>query len=454
MNGDDMKNYSIWKDHKIERNYEELKEDKEVDVLIIGGGLTGVSSLYHLRESNLKVMLVEQNKIGHGVTGNSTGKLTYLQNDLLDKIRHYYSDEVLKKYLSSQIKTIKKIKEVIEKEQIDCDLEEVDSYLYTNKTKEIEKLKDLERLLLKNNIPIIEETTLFVKSKFMIKGKNTYLFHPIKFLYGLLKKNPFPIYEHTSIRKIEKEEDYYICDTNNDNRIKTKIIILASHYPYFIKPFYFPLKVSLEKSYLSASIFPTKPFSLISYSNPFISIRTHNDYLIYLSNSHSLNKNTCDKENFKELLKKLKDFQITPEYCWSNIDIMTSDSLPLIGEINKNMYLGTGYNTWGLTNGFLAGKIITDIISERENEYIELFSPKRLNEKHILSYIGNTYKNIDGYMKGYTSSNKTKYKCPHLGCRLIYNELESTFECPCHGSKFREDGTCISAPANKDLKIE
>ena len=181
-------------------------------------------------------------------------------------------------------------------------------------------------------------------------------------------------------------------------------------------------------------------------------MRTYKNYLVYLSNSHSINQDICDKDHFRELLKKVKDLDLEPEYLWSNIDIMTSDGLPFIGSLKENMLIGTGYNTWGLTNGFLAGKILSDIIMKRDNPYISLFSPHRKNKKNMISYVSNSYKNIDGFIKGYLKSSSS-YICPHLGCKLIYNEVENTFDCPCHGSRFNGDGKCISGPSNKDIDI-
>ena len=140
-----MKNISIWKDNYKETNYKELNKDIEVDVLIIGGGITGISSLFYLKDSNLKVALVEQNKIGLSTTGNSTGKLTYLQNDLIDKVRKFYNDDIAIEYIKSQIETINNIKRITDEYNIDCDLEKVNSYLYSNK--DIYKIKDLERFL-------------------------------------------------------------------------------------------------------------------------------------------------------------------------------------------------------------------------------------------------------------------------------------------------------------------
>ncbi len=448
-NGDNMKNYSIWKKDNQKTSYPSLENDLEVDVLIIGGGLTGISSLYHLRKSNLKVVLVEQNKIGYGITGNSTGKLNVLQNDLLDKIRNYYNDDIASLYLSSQIEAIKDIMKAIKDKPIQCNLEKVETYLYTNQEKEIKKLKELKVFLQNNHLEIKDGNNMFVESKYMIKG-SSYIINPLKLIKGLIKNNPFPIYEKTSIKKIIKKKNSYICYTKN-HHIKAKYVILACHYPTFIKSLFFPLKVNIEKSYLSSSICPTKPFSLISYSYPFTSIRTYQDSIIYLSNSHIIDTKLKDKNHYKELKIKLKKLNLYPDYLWSNTDIMTSDGLPLIGELEKNLLIATGYNTWGLTSSFLSGKVLRDIIEKRKNPYIDLFSPNRKRIKDISFYIKNIYHNINAYLKSYCISN-TSYKCPHMGCKLIYNEIENTYDCPCHGSRFLEDGTIITSPANQIFK--
>lgn len=445
-----MKKISIWEDTTNIEKYDKLNKDTTTDVLIIGGGITGISTLYNLNNSKLKVILVEQNRIGMGVTGKSTGKLTYLQNDLLDKIRNNFNDDILLQYIESQRTIIKKITNIIKKENIDCELEKVSSSIYTNKDDEITKLLSLKKLLEQNNIKVKNIKSNLVESKYNITVDDTYHFHPLKFIEGLLKNNKYPIYENTSIKKIEKDNDYYICHTDK-YKIKAKYIVIASHYPFFNIPYLFPIKGYLEKSYLSASNTNIKPVSLISYSYPFISIRNYKDYLIYLSNSHSLNKDIDNDKNFKELKKKLKDLNLTPEYLWSNIDIITNDGLPYIGKIKDNLLIGTGYNTWGLANGFLAGTILTDIINNKENKYIDLFNPNRINISGITGIVSNGIKNIDGYIKGFmnTTDNKT---CPHMGCKLIYNKVENTWDCPCHGSRFNKEGKCISGPSNKDIE--
>ena len=184
-----MKYRSIWKDNIDSISYKKLDKDIDCDVLIIGGGITGVSSLYNLRDSKLKVVLVEQNRIGYSTTGNSTGKLTYLQNDLLDKIRNNCDEKKEFSYLKFIVDGMNEMVNLIKDKNIDCNLTKVDSYLYTNKDDEIDKIKNLAKRLYKYGIKTNVVNNDFVESKLMISASDTYLINPIKFLYGLIKYN-------------------------------------------------------------------------------------------------------------------------------------------------------------------------------------------------------------------------------------------------------------------------
>lgn len=473
-----MRNYSIWKEVVEISNYNRLDKDIETDVLIIGGGMTGINTFYQLRNSSLKVLLVEQNKIGHGVTVNSTGKLTYMQNSLYEKIIKSFDKDVALKYLNSQKEAIDLGVNIINKEGIDCNLLKAPSYVYANDEEEVKKLNEVKKFLEDNNIEVIEGHSDLIKYKSMIGVEDTYIFHPLKYINGLVEKlDKNCIYENTSIQKIEEVDNSYICITDKDYKIKAKLVVIASHYPYFNLPFLFPIKGSLEKSYLSASKYKKDNISLIKYDKPIISIRSYLDYLLYLSNSHSNNSKVNDKENYLELKKKLNDIGLDPEYMWSNTDIMTNDGLPYIGKIKDNMLMGTGYNTWGMTNGILAGKILADIILGNDNKYIDLFYPKRNSLAMVEGAVLDGLKNVGGYVNGYFNSNKKiKYeekdgkeiaiykdekgvhkvytKCPHMSCYLIFNEVEKTWDCPCHASRFDLDGKCISGPANESISYK
>ena len=138
----------------------------------------------------------------------------------------------------------------------------------------------------------------------------------------------------------------------------------------------------------------------------------------------------------------------------SNTDIITNDHLPYIGKIKDDLYIGTGYNTWGLATSVLASKIIFDIISDNKNPYIDLFNPTRMNVDQIIKPFSNILKNINGYIKGFKNTDNKTIKCPHMGCNLLFNSVEKTYDCPCHGSRFDSKGHCIQSPSNKDIKLD
>jgi len=479
-----MKCNSIWLDNLEESKVKKLNEDIVVDVLIIGGGITGLSTAYHLKDSNLKVCLTERNLIGHGVTARTTAKLTYLQELIYSKLSNCFDEKTAKLYLNSQKDAINIVKNIIEENNIGCNFESVSSYVFTNDDKEIECINEEKRILRSFGIDVKEVKKLpnNTKCKKGISVNDTAVFHPLKYLYSLknILSNKIDIYENTKINTVEKENDVYICKTDK-NEIRAKNVVFAVHYPYFLIPYMFPLKAYLEKSYIAAfKVEKTFDFSAITSAKPTISIRYHKDnnkYQIYLSNSHNLCVKNNEKDNFDDLLSKIKE---KPDFIWSNKDIITSDSLPYIGKLKDNMFIGTGYNTWGMTNGTIAGSILADQILNKENKYGELFSPHReLNPQKILtfpiilssnikSYIGSkisknkywyknvVFKKIDGENVAiYTDENKKEHivynRCPHLKCGLIFNEVECTWDCPCHGSRFDVDGKCIEGPSNYDI---
>lgn len=485
-NGDYMENKSIWMVGMNEKVCPKLNKDISVDVLIIGGGITGISTLYHLINSGLNVCLVERNTVCSGITSRTIGKLTYLQGNIYSKINSYHGGFKAKLYLDSQRDAIKIVKDIIKKNKIDCDFEKAKSFVVSNS--EDNDMNEEVKLLKDFNVSIKESNFLPNGDKVMYAYyvNDTYVFHPLKYLYALkekcLKENTL-IYENTKIVSIDKKNGVFVCKTSNNNMIKTKYVVLALNYPYFLVPFLFPLKAYIEKSYIGA--FKTDKnykFSSISVSKPTVSSRYHVDdedtYELYLTNSH----NTCvyenDKDNFNDIVFSRNE---KPNYLWSNNDIMTVDSLPFIGFIDDNMLIGTGYNTWGMTNGALAGGIISDLILGKKNEYASLFNPLRgMNIGKIVNFPTVLGSSAISFTKSKLCKNKNWYssnvrfekrngkdvaiyvddekkehivynKCPHLKCGLIFNEFEKTWDCPCHGSRFDLDGKCIEGPSNYDI---
>ena len=485
-NGDFMKDKSIWLDSCIECHYPKLEKNIECDILIIGGGITGISCGYFLKELNESVVLVEANQICTGTTSKSTGKLTYLQDDISNKIRKNYNIKTAKLYIESQKDAIELVKKIVLDNNLSCDFEPSTSYLFSKY--DSKKLKQNYNLYKENS------TVKFLKRKLpyeeqiynVIEANDAFVFNPTKFCVNLSKiiSKKVKIYENTRIIGINFENDFFIAKTRRF-LIKCKKIILACHYPFFIYPYALPFKTSIEKSFLCAGeTNTTKPISMINTDDNVISLRyykNNTNYVIFLTNNNTLHKNINDFKFRDDCIWKVQT-KLTPniKYCWSNTDIMTYDYLPLIGKIKNNLYIATGYNTWGLTSGILSGKIIYDIISNNENKYIDLFNPNRkmvsfsnllnFNLKNAFSFLEtkiNKQKNFyktnvkiikeKGIYYGiYIDENNVEHKvlnrCPHMKCNLYFNYQTKTWDCPCHASSFDIDGNIIYGPAAKNIK--
>lgn len=470
-------NKTIWE--TIKTDLKQTRKNIETDILIIGGGITGMTTLLYLLEQNKTVTLIEANKIGSGITNKTTGKINIMQEYNYQTIEKITNKQTTQKYLESQIYATEELKKLIKKYNINCDLEKNESYLFTQEQTNIKKIiKEKEILSKQIKCKTINELPNKYPCIYGIKT-DSYVFNPIKYINEIknICQKKINIYENTRALHISKKLDYYLIKTNK-NKIKAKQILICTHYPFFTKKIYLPFKTTIEKEYIIAST-PEKTYkaNMISNDSQIISIRYYKNYMIYTNNKSLL----CNKLNHKKNMNKTinnfkKHFNYPIKYTWYNYDIISNDHMPIIGKLkNNNILIATAFNKWGMTNGILAAKIMTDIIKNNQNEYIELFNPyRKTNIKKILNNCKYNYNNIKAYLKNkkqknikhkkelgieyaiYIDENKKEHKvinkCPHMKCKLIFNELDKTWDCPCHGSRYNIDGKIIKGPSQYSIK--
>ena len=485
-----MENKSIWQYDIDDLKYKKLDKNIRCDILIIGGGIAGLSSAYFFRDSKYKTVLVERRRSGSGISSMSTGKLTCVQNLIYNNLKNNYDDSKALLYLNSQKDAIDIVKDIIESNNIDCDYMDTSSYVFTNDKK---KIKDMEKEIVfyrKNNIKCdITDIPTKYPSIYSFKVEYGGVFNPVKYLMKLrdIIGEKIDIYENTDIIKLKKKNDYYKAYTDSGNIISSKYVIVCTHYPFFIVPFFLPFKSSVEKSYLvCGECKENDNMQLISDEVSFRYYKLKNkNYFIYGRCSHKVSDFLDDRDSYNEILDEFKKYFNGNLKCyWLNHDIMSYDGLPYIGEVDDNLYIACGFNKWGNTNGTIAGKVIYDIIMKNDNPYIGLFNPRRsisfnkvknlfiynfsVMKRYILNKIVpliNYYddsvsvKLIDGKLCGiYIDENKNKHIvsniCPHMKCNLIFNYIDKTWDCPCHGSRFDVDGNLIFGPSVYDIKID
>lgn len=491
-----MENISYWL-NDINYNHQNPKMINETDILIIGAGMAGLMTAYELSKNNKDIAIVDARKIFHGVSSKTTAKLTTMHNQIYQKICKYHGIKKAKLYYKSQKEALDYIVNIIKTEKIDCNLIKQDNYIYATSKNGNDKLLK-EFFLLKKigaNVELIDKIKIDIPIKSAIKCSNQYIFHPIKYLNkikDIIEKANIPIYQNYNAIKIKKEKDYYNVLFSNGDKIKTNKIIIATHYPFLNPSGLYYAKLYQENNYLIA--FKTNKEidgMYINSENPVKSLRPYKNIGIIVGNSHK----SGDKVNYQEYMSKLrssvyefdKDAIITNE--WTNQDVMSIDSLPFIGQYSRfhpNIYVATAFHTWGMTNSHVAALLISKEILNGKSEYTKIYSPLRFSHiKSPLESLKMVGKAVDGLIlsrfftpksnlknikinSGSIVNYKGKYyaayrmtekeyifllpNCPHTYCFIQWNDVEKTWDCKCHGSRFDIYGNVITGPTTKPLK--
>jgi glycine/D-amino acid oxidase-like deaminating enzyme/nitrite reductase/ring-hydroxylating ferredoxin subunit len=478
---------SLWLNNMQIPQYEKLQSDINRDVVIIGGGISGILTAYNLAQKGVKSTIIEANKILHGVTANTTAKLTVQQELLYANLSKKYSLNFAKEYYNVQLSALEKYKNLIDNKRIDCELKKTTAYNYT--------LKDNNDLLKefafyeKINAPasFVNYIELLFKINGAIKLDDQYQFHPLKFLVSLLDK--LEIYENTKSVKVDIKTNT-IC--TEKYKIKAQKIIIATHFPFIDSRGFYFLKMYQSRSYLCALTNVPKINGIyLDVAPDGLTFRMYKDYLILGGLDHRTGRNE-HIDNYAKLNKISNSLfpKSSIEFMWSAQDCITFDRVPYAGEYShttKNLYVLTGFNKWGMLNSMACADLVSDIIIGKHNNGEEIFSPLRNRVyKHFGSFLMNTFVNIKGLLSQplllpfstekslqrnmgsvvwYKGFKRAVYKdkkgklyvlksgCTHLNCQIKWNNSDKVWECPCHGSRFDIYGNVLDSPAYKKLEL-
>lgn len=436
----EKKNHSIWVDTVELPSFETLESDLNVEVAIVGGGLAGILTAYQLMKAGKKVVLFEKNKIGMGITKNTTAYITSQQDILYqDRLKQdgFYNT---KRYLEANQMAIDAYEQL--SKAFSFDFERLPSYIYTvvdekKIQKEVEVLQNLGI-----DAKLKKEIGLPFDLVFAVEFPNQAQMNPLK-LIGCLAKE-LEIYENTTVEKVGGK--YVIA---NGHKVQAEHIIITTHFPFMNRLGLYYAKMYQERSYVIAIQTDQKPRGLFTnLDEELFYIRSYQDYLIIGGNDQ---RNGTAKAHFNNLRTFVEKHypQATITHEWANQDCITLDDKPYIGKYSgfrSNLYVATGFNLWGMTQSMISANLLTDLIMGRENKYEDLFNPNRNMIKKQL------FVNLGIYVKHLFHSKKRT--CTHLGSELIWNEDEKAWECPCHGSRFDEHGEVLDNPAIHHLKKE
>ena len=418
-------------------SFSPLKTKLECEVLIIGGGITGLLCAYELQKRGVDYVLVESGKIAEKTTVNTTAKITSLHGFIYGRLLREFDRDFARLYYEANEEAIKKYKQL--SKNIDCDFNECKSYIYSfdNRVKLENEFSSINKIGI--SAKLIDNLNLPFETVGGIEFENQANFNPLKFLKVVSKD--LKIYENTHIDKLKGNYAY----TSDGYKIHAKKIVFATHFPFMDKHGFYFLKMYQEKSYALAIESKSDIDNMYIDDKSELSIRRYGNYLILGGQKHRTGKQNDGFKKLEEIANKYFP-ENNIKYRWTTQDCITLDGVPYIGkywDANDNFYVITGFNKWGMTSSMIGSEIIADMIEGKENKYEKIFSPKRsiLRKQLFVNIAESTIGIINPLGK----------RCTHLGCKLKWNKNEKVWECPCHGSKFDANGEVLNGPANKNL---
>lgn len=434
--GDPMTN-TIWEKDFAMPEFPALTHNLKTDVLIVGGGIAGILCAHMLAQRGMDYALIEADRICHGITRNTTAKITSQHGLVYHKLLKMHGEETTRKYWQANEAAIGEYRKLAK--NVECDFQQADNFIYSSNMRElIQEEAALDSL----GIPaqLVEKIDLPVSAVGAVRFANQAQFHPLKFAAELTKD--LHIYEHTPAR--EFVGDRVLTDYGT---ITAKKIIIATHFPLLNKHGAYFLKLYQQRSYVLAleNAQQMEGMYLDAAENG-LSFRTYNDLLLLGGGGHRTGKQGGGWEVLEAFAQT--HYPEAKEVCrWATQDCMTLDGIPYIGRYSKstpNLFVATGFNKWGMTSSMVAAMILCDLVQGEENPYAEIFRPDRsILRKQLF---------INGAETTMNLLTPTSPRCPHLGCALKWNKQEHSWDCPCHGSRFNEDGKLLDNPATADLK--
>lgn len=499
-----MRNVPVWIDTAPIQKFPKLQRNITVDIVVVGAGITGITTAYLLKKAGSSVALIDRERVASMDTGHTTAHLTYVTDVQLQELARNFGNDHAQAAWDAGAAAIEEIERIVTEEQSDCEFVRVPSYVHVREDgsskKEASSLKKEADLAVKLGFDATYLDSAPYFNLPAVRFANQAKFHPRKYLRSLVEKIPgngSHVFEKSAASEFDAEKRRVKV---NRSWISFDRVVMATNNPLvglanIAGATLLQTKLSLYTSYALGARLPanTIPEALFwDTRDPYDYLRidrNHDfDYLVYGGEDHKTGQKKETQKPYVRLLTRLK--KIIPaasiDHRWSGQVICTTDGLPYIGENADHQFVATGYCGNGMTFGTVAAIMARDWSTGRKNPWTELFSVDRkkikgaawnyLRENKDYPYymikdrlarpeadsvrelkpgegmiVGRRGKKVAAFRDFGGNIHRLSPVCTHLGCLVRWNSAESTWDCPCHGSRFKPTGEVIAGPAEQPL---
>lgn len=485
-----------------------LDRDLSVDVVIVGGGLTGLTTAYLLHKEGVRVALVERGRMAAADTGHTTAHLTYVTDYRLHELAHQFGKDAAHQFWRAGATAIDQIEDIVAKLGFQCEFRRVPGFLHTSnrnndsaeQQQEIERFHKDMQLAREFGFDATFVDAVDVVQRPGLRFANQAKFHPRKYLSALMRllmADNVPLFELTEFEQVENKP---LTVHANGHRLRCDYLVIATHNPLMglqgaLQATLFQTKLSLYTSYvLGAEVagraLPEALFWDTHDPYDYLRVDSYPDhqYLIFGGEDVKTGQEKDVASAFTRLAQRLQALvpQASITHRWLGQVVETDDGLPFIGENMPGEFIATGFCGNGFTFGTLAAMMARDKFLGRTNEWSDLLRVNRKpfhggiwrfvteNADFPVHLVGDRLRRNDstiedvhageGKIITYNGEKVAAYRsdagdltlcspvCTHLKCLVRWNDVASTWDCPCHGSRFHADGTVHSGPAEHALE--
>ncbi len=480
-----------------------VAQSGKFDVVVVGGGITGITAAWLLKQSGQTVALIERDRFAQVDTGHTTAHLTYVTDLNLTTLVKNFGDDHARAVWDAGHAAMQQIAEIVSEQQIACEFRHVPGFLHASLESEKDESKPLkEEAELARKLGF--DATFLARVPFFeragIRFSNQAKFHPRKYLAGLLEMLPgegCQAFEHSEVTEFG---DKPLSVTANGHALECDYVVIATHVPLMgntglASATLFQTKLAPYSSYVIGAKLPKDalPEALFyDTSDPYYYLRVErgprNDYAIFGGADHKTGQVSNTDERFARLEATLLKHvpQAKLDRRWSGQVIETNDGLPYIGETAERQFVATGFAGNGMTFGTLSAMMARDASLRRKNPWQELFSVSRkklrggawdyvkenldypyyMVKDRLTSAEGRSLQDVqrgEGKILRLEGNKVAAYRdkngrvttvsaqCTHMGCLVNWNSAEATWDCPCHGSRFHPSGEVLAGPAESPL---
>ena len=492
-----LEHRSFWIASEPLPSYSPLVGQESCDVVVVGGGITGVTTALELQLAGKQVILLEAGRMLEGVTGNTTAKVSSLHGLIYRDLVQLHGEDKAREYGEVQQAAMEHIAATAA--GVDCDLVRLPSYTFATTEDSLEQVREEASIAADLGLPasFVENADLPFEHLGAVRFDNQLRFHPRAYLGELLRRFVAAggvVHEGTRVTGANESGDQ-VAVRSESGSVTAGYVVIATHLPILDRAAFFarafPVRDYVVAGTVDRSVLPDAQWL---GGDPTYSLRwaaSEDGPLLIVGGGHHVPGREETEGKFEELTAWTREWapDFEPRYTWSAQDYTSADKLPFVGTLtpaNKRIFTACAFGAWGMTNGTAAGLLLRDLVLGIENPHAALFDTNRkppvkswktLLEENLkvgAKLVGDSLKPAGsqepsslapgeaailrvGGRKAACSRGEdgtlhvVSARCTHLGCVVGWNDAETSWDCPCHGSRFAADGSVLQGPAVKPL---